>query len=309
MSVALVVAACCAAVGAPTADAGVVVWRSTTSTAIWQARDDGTSKHVVGHGSAPYISPDATRIAYGDASNQLTIQRLDAPTPPRVIPGTWGGFLTWAPDSRHIGAQIGSSLVVLPATGGARVTLAHADHGWLTFSPSSTRVAFDGYNDATAKPDLKLQTAAIGGGPVRALQTRPPGATGICWSSTNVIAFAVSSGGPVFTEAITPGGKGHVVARSAFDTYPDGWSADGSRLLIEQDDPTSGAQLGYVSAKTGKLTLVPGHYDYVQGISRDGTRALVSGHDAKSKFVAVVKLADGRRAATFRQAVDPSWTS
>jgi hypothetical protein len=54
---------------------------------------------------------------------------------------------------------------------------------------------------------------------------------------------------------------------------------------------------------------VPGHYDYVQGISRDGTRALVSGHDAKSKFVAVVKLADGRRAATFRQAVDPSWTS
>ena len=152
MSVALVAAACCAAAGAPTADAGVVVYRSTTSNAIWQARDDGTSKHVIGHGSAPYISPDATRIAYGNTSNQLTIQRLDAPTPPRVIPGTWGGFLTWAPDSRHIGAQIGSSLVVLPATGGPRVTLAHADHGWLTFSPSSTRVAFDGYNDATPSP-------------------------------------------------------------------------------------------------------------------------------------------------------------
>ncbi len=295
----------------PSAHAGVIVWRSTTSNAIIEASDTGRSPHVVGHGSAPYISPDATRLAYGSATNQLTIASLTAVVSPRVIPGTWGGFLTWSPDSRRIGAQIGTSLVVLTAApGGAKSTLAHADHGWLSFSPSSTRVALDGYNDATSKPDLALQTMSVTGAAKRKLQDRAPGATGICWSSTNVIAYAVSDGGPVFTNAITPGGSGHVVAKTPYDTYPDGWSADGSRLLVETDQ-ADGAHLGYVTASTGKLTIVPGnhHYTYVQGISHDGKRALVTGSDAQGKYVAVVTLATGKRSTMIRKAVDPSWTS
>jgi hypothetical protein len=296
---------------APAADAGVIVWRSTTSNAIMEASDTGSGAHVVGHGSAPYISPDATMLAYGSGANELTIAPLNAAAAPHVISGTWGGFLAWSPDSRRIGAQIGTSLVVLAAAApNKKVTLAHADHGWLSFSPSSLRVAFDGYNDVTMKPDVALQTVSVSGGIGRKLQERAPGATGICWSTTNVIAFAVSGGGPVFTEAISPGGAGHVVARTAYDTYPDGWSADGSRLLIETDQ-SDGAHLGYVTASTGKVTTVPGPhaYTYVQGISRDGKRALVTGKDAQGQYVAVVRLSDGKRVTMIRRAVDPSWTS
>jgi hypothetical protein len=309
-SAALGVVVACAAC-APVAQAGVIVWRSTTSNAIMEASDTGHAPHVVGHGSAPYISPDATQLAYGSGANQLTIASLSPGATPRVIPGTWGGFLAWSPDSRRIGAQIGTSLKVLSAAaGGKTVTIAHADHGWLSFSPSSLRVAFDGYNDVMSKPDLPLETVPVTGGPTRKLQDRSPGATGICWSSTNVIAFAVSSGGPVFTDAITPGGAGHVVARTQYDTYPDGWSSDGSRLLIETDQP-DGAHLGYVTASTGTITTVPGThaYTFVQGISRDGKRALVTGKDAQGQYVAVVRLSDGKRVTLIHRAVDPSWTS
>jgi hypothetical protein len=309
-SVALGVAVVLAAV-APAAQAGVIVWRSTMSNAIMEASDTGHAPRVVGHGSAPYISPDATLLAYGSGANQLTVAPLGGATAPRQIPGTWGGFLTWSPDSKRLGAQIGTSLVVLSASAsGKTVTLAHADHAWLSFSPSSLRVAFDGYNDVMTKPDLPLETASVVGGPKRKLQDHSPGATGICWSTTNVIAFAVSGGGPVYTEAITPGGTGHVVARTQYDTYPDGWSADGSRLLIETDQP-DGAHLGYVTASTGKLTTVPGPraYTFVQGISRDGKRALVTGKDAQGQYVAVVRLSDGKRVTLIHRAVDPSWTS
>src|SRR5215471_11669693 len=166
---------------APAAQAGVIVWRSTTSNAIMEASDTGKQTRVVGHGSAPYISPDAKQLAYGTGANQLTIAPLTGPAvAPRVIPGTWGGFLTWSPDSRRIGAQIGTSLVVLSAAaGGTTHTLAHVDHGWLSFSPSSLRIAFDGYNDVMRKPDLPLQTVSVAGGPKRKLQDRSPGATGI----------------------------------------------------------------------------------------------------------------------------------
>jgi hypothetical protein len=303
-------ATACSVVIAPAAHAGVVVWRSTTSTAIWEAKDDGTGKHVIAHGSAPYISPDATRLAYGNADNQLTVVRLGASAVPvRVVPGEWGGFATWSPNSRQLGAQIGTSLVVVPANGRPRVTLAHADHGWLSFNPASTRVALDGYNDITKKPDLPLQTMSVGGGAATQLQDRATGATGISWGPGDMIAFAVSAANrPVHTEILTPGGKPTTAARSAYDTYPDGWSDDGTRMLIEEDR-TTGVRVGYVTMATGKLTLVPGDYTYVQGMSHDGTRALVTGHDAKGRYVAVVSLSRGRRLVTLRNAVDASWTS
>jgi len=64
-----------------------------------------------------------------------------------------------------------------------------------------------------------------------------------------------------------------------------------------------------VTVKTHEITLVPGSYTFVQGMSHDGTRALVTGHDAKGRYVAVVSLNDGKRLATMRNAVDPSWTT
>jgi hypothetical protein len=298
------------AVVAPAAHAGVVVWRSTTSSAIWEANDDGSSPHVIGHGSAPYISPDAKRLAYGNAQNQLTVVTVGVPTDPvRVVAGPWGGFATWSPDSRQIGAQIGTTLFDVPASGGSPIALGQADHGWLSFNPTSTRVAIDGYNDATKQADLPLQTLPITGGKAKQLQKRATGATGICWSRRNVIAFAVSApNGPVYTQLITPAGKTRLGARSKFDTYPDGWSDDGKRLLIEEDRP-GGVRLGYVTRSSARITLVPGSYTFVQGMSHDGTRALVTGHDSKGRYVAVVSLSDGKRLATIRNAVDPSWTT
>jgi hypothetical protein len=295
---------------APAASAGVIVWRSTTSSAIWEAGDDGTAPHIVGHGSAPYISPDATQLAYGNAQNQLTITSLATPTQaPLVTPGVWNGFATWSPNSKQLGAQIGTALVAITPSAHRQITLAHADHGWLAFNPTSKLVALDGYNDSTNTPDLPLQTEPTAGGTPKLLQKTSPGATGICWSAKNAIAFAVSaSTGPVFTEIVKPGGKAKVAARSAYNTYPDGWSDDGKRLLIEEDE-AKGVRLGYLTASTGKIHLLSGFYTFVQAISHDGTRALVTGHDATGRFVGVVSLSSGHRLTTLRNAVDPSWTS
>ncbi len=299
-----------AAVIAPAAHAGVVVWRSTTSSAIWEANDDGSSPHVIGHGSAPYISPDAKRLAYGNTQGQLTVVALGAPTEPvRVVAGVWSGFATWSPDSRQIGAQIGTTLFDVPADGGSPIALAQADHGWLSFGPASKRVAIDGYNDSATRPDLPLQTLPVGGGKAKQLQKQATGATGIAWSKRNVIAFAVSPAkGRVFTQLITATGRTRFRVRSAYDTYPDGWSDDGKRLLIEEDRP-GGVRLGYVTTRTHRITLVPGSFTFVQGMSHDGARALVTGHDAKGRYVAVVSLSGGKVLATIRNAVDPSWTS
>jgi Tol biopolymer transport system component len=109
-------------------------------------------------------SPDGTRLALGTSRSGLIVARVDGSGEPTVIDRHPGPF-AWSPDGRQMAFRDGSDLVIVPASGGTRLSLGsdtfeeidplEAERwiqgranwflgfgGGIVWSPDGTRVAF-----------------------------------------------------------------------------------------------------------------------------------------------------------------------
>ena len=118
-----IVVAAAVAVGTVPAPAGATIAAGMTGKRVVVAHNDGTGRHVVGHGDAAVISPNGRRVAistFGQGNFQVTERVV-------IVPRTGGAGrtmskpcdgITWSPDSRHFAcANAAFNLLRLPKLG------------------------------------------------------------------------------------------------------------------------------------------------------------------------------------------------
>jgi TolB protein len=163
---------------------------------IWRVRADGTSApeqitNVDANDRAATYSPDGSRLAFDstrDKQTRIWVMNADGSDPRRLTDGgnDWGA--TWSPDGRWIAYKslLGPWMaypevfVMAPDGSGRRqVTSGLGDIGTLTWSPDSTRIAFelakdgrgaiwsiglDGANPQNLSNDRRAAVGMISGG-------------------------------------------------------------------------------------------------------------------------------------------------
>jgi len=130
---------------------------------IWRVRADGTSApeqltDVDANDRAATYSPDGAKLVFDskrDGTTRIWVMNADGSDPRRLTVGgdDWGA--TWSPDGRSIAYKSWSGPLANPevfvmaadGTGKRQVTNGLGDVGTLSWSPDSTRIAFELFKD------------------------------------------------------------------------------------------------------------------------------------------------------------------
>lgn len=286
----------------------LVVFDRPVGHEIVVARDDGSRARVVAHGYLPVVAPDGRHVAYladrprGSARMVSTrggrswlLQRDVADTIPAVY---------WSPDARYlaVGTSNGGAWIHDVVKKRRRYVALRADFfGGAVFSPNSATALLLG---TAIGADNTLLGLRIGRRGVRDLGNGDLpvwGRGGLATEQHDGSKYEPTTYSQVVL-AHRLGGPTRTLIRSAPGLYPVGWSADGTRLLVQQETPR-GLRALLLSPATATQQTLPKPLSTIDAITRDGRRVL-----AQLNQDVVTEGLNGKIKTLAHHARNASWT-
>jgi len=275
------------------------------------ARDDGSRARVVAHGYLPVVAPDGRHVAYlgdrprGSARMASTrggrswlLQRDVADTIPAVY---------WSPNARYlaVGTSNGGAWIHDVIKRRPRYVALRADFGGAVFSPNSATALLLG---TAIGADNTLLGLRIGRRGVRDLGSGDLpvwGQGGLAYERDDGPTDHEHVFNPTYSEVVLAhrlGGPTRTLIRSAPGLSPLGWSANGTRLLVQQETPR-GLRALLLSPTTATQQTLPKPLSTIDAISRDGRRIL-----AQLNQDVVTEGLNGKIKTLAHHARNASWT-
>jgi hypothetical protein len=294
---------------------------SSAHPSVWVAADDGSHQRRLAGGLFPKISPNGRWVAYQrfpGGRPQLRVVRTRGGKSRLVVRAGRIDDVHWAPDPRHLAAELGRGLLVYDVHAKHGVNVRGKPLSGFSFSPDSRTVVYGHRvrDDLDAASDLFVVSR---GGTGRHRLTTGRRSLNPLWTAQGIVFDQQTirpQDAPVYTLfTIRPDGgglrqlAGIPVPSLASGPVPHSASADGAHLLVafsEQDEEET-----YVVDVAGGAARKVGTFYVPGGISRDGSTivAQTGGPDPGSRhsFVAVA-FGGGPRRLLLRGGADPDWT-
>jgi hypothetical protein len=278
-----------------------LVFQRPGSKAIVVARNDGSHRHVVSHGSAPAVSPNGKWVAFFRShrfSDSLHVVSAAGGKPRKLMGGATPMQplpVVWNPDGRRLltSNDIDAAFLFNVERGTKhRYDLRDNFLSGGAFSPDGSRLvlAYGG----TDREDPTLRLIRIGR---KQRQVLWPGYNPV-WGPTGIAA----AGSPhLIRFAHAPGEAPHVIAHAAGS--PVGVSGNGRRILVGEGSPFVPNHALLVDPITMNAHRLSRDFQTVNGLSRDGRHILgvIDG--------AVVDVQrDGHVKTLAEDGTQPSWT-
>ncbi len=296
----------------PAPASALVVFERPASREIVAVHDDGSSARVVAHGYGAVVSPDGRRVAYmgvqgGQPSGQARLvgtrggrSRLLARD------ATTGAY--WSPNGRYVvvGRHVDNARLIVD--GAWLNDVVHRRRRYVDlignfsragFSPNSA-IALIAYDAVDVENTLELRIGHRGVRDVDAPTLPLWGRRGLAYYQDNGDRYASAT----YSEVIFArrlGGRTRLLAGTG--AFPVAWSADGTRLLVEEATRTVLFRAVLFSPATGTQQTLATPLSTISALSRDGRHVLGHLHGN-----VVSEGLDGKIKILAHHAANPSWT-
>jgi hypothetical protein len=291
---------------------------------VWIAAPDGTHAHRLGRGSAAVLSPDGRTVAVRRSGGIYLLPVMGGHA--RLLTSRHLHPEAWSPDGETLLATRPSLLAVLEldgidrGSGRVRVIASGSLYGF-DFSPNGDEIVYSrapmATGDGPCGDQFDLYVTKRSGG--KSNRLTHDGVSGFPVWGPDGIAFShfPSGGGP--DDCSAPGiwtidadgshprpvidrAPESLASEGLYGLQPLAW-LDGQHILagVRTDSGTLGAVL---DTRSRKLRFL---HDFADRASSDGRFSVGGGGTSQGVHLSIVRLKDGQRVFSRKQACCPSW--